>query len=112
MDPLDVSQCQNRITIGTTGKFSNKNVNAEDAVPNGDKTCCFRFESDMRVARSPASLLFAFPYGTLKSPSIDRVRSIRNNVFSPLRGIDITHWAKGGHYPSEAKISSAYYGSL
>ena len=24
----------------------------------------------MRVARSPASLLFAFPYGTLKSPSI------------------------------------------
>ena len=35
VDPLDVSQCQNRITI-VTGKFSNKNVNVKDAVPIGE----------------------------------------------------------------------------
>ena len=43
---------------------------------------------------------------------MDRVRSVRHNVFSPLQGIGITHWAKGGQYPSGAKISSAWYGSL
>ena len=35
MDPLDVSQCQIRITI-VAGKFSNKNFNVEDAVPIGE----------------------------------------------------------------------------
>ena len=35
VDPLAVSQCHNRITI-VTGKFSNKNVNVEDAVPIGE----------------------------------------------------------------------------
>ena len=35
VDPLDVSQGQNSITI-VTGKFSKTNVNVEDAVPIGD----------------------------------------------------------------------------
>ena len=35
VDPLDVCQCNNRINI-VTGKFSNKNVNVEDAVLIGE----------------------------------------------------------------------------
>ena len=40
------------------------------------------------------------------------VRSIRHNVFNPLQCMGITHWAKGGLYPSETKVTAAYCGSL
>ena len=40
------------------------------------------------------------------------VRSIRHNVFSPLQSMGITHWAKGGQYPSENKVTAAYCGTF
>ena len=40
------------------------------------------------------------------------MRSIRHNVFNPLQSIGITHWAKGGQYPSETKVTAAYCGTF
>ena len=77
MDPLDVSQCQNRITI-VTGKFSNKNANVEDAVPIGEAQL-HEFES---------ACLTGF-YQTIKRKFVATKEVTKKRGFDPMEQCDL-----------------------
>ena len=128
MEPT--SRSRSSIAIGATvAKHSGivSQLIAAHAISGCDKVGCYlKLVSERQVIKAlsagielnhlgdpKASLDDAMKESThLMVLVMDRVRSTRHNVFSPLQGTGITHWAKGGQYLPEAKISSAYYGSL